>query len=109
MVNHFLLIKLLTLRIKSVYAAASQQKECKMVIVIYTDETAEESTFWDIDSALGYLIEAGYEDKTAAIIDYTIVGAPADTYANVKLERLFKEFESNAESDRRHNLTLVTS
>ena len=80
-----------------------------MVIVIYTDETAEESTFWDIDSALGYLIEAGYEDKTAAMIDYTSVGGPADTYANVKLDRIFTEYKTNAESDRRHNLTLVAS
>mgnify|MGYP003650308989 FL=1 len=109
MVNHFLLIKLLTLRIKSVYAAASQQKECKMVIVIYTDETAEECTFWDVDSAIGYLVEAGYEDQTAAVIDYNIVGKPATTYADVKLERLFKECESNAEADRLHNLTLVAS
>ena len=80
-----------------------------MVIIIYVDETAEECTFWDIDSAIGYLIEAGYEDKTAAIIDYTIVGAPADTYANVKLDRIFTEYKTNAESDRRHNLTLVAS
>ena len=80
-----------------------------MIIVIYTDETAEESTFWDIDSAIGYFVEAGYEDKTAAIIDYTIVGAPADTYADVKLDRIFTEYKTNAESDRRHNLTLVAS
>lgn len=79
-----------------------------MVIVIYTDERAEELTFRELDQAISFVLDMGYEAETAAIVDYHTKGS-ADIYDDTKLDRIFEEYFVQVVVDTAHENSLGAS
>ena len=75
--------------------------------VIYTDRRCEEVTFEEMDDAIGFLIEAGYEDETLAIIGYNPEDARGTQhYDKACLQSCFEDYRQQGADDLRHDRSL---